>query len=42
LGKLVPFMMNYFFVCKNCSPTGLENFKKNQASEYKYLRTSTL
>ena len=36
LGKLVPFMMNYFFVCKNCSPTGLESFKKNQASEYKY------
>lgn len=31
LGKLVPFMMNYFFVCKNCSPTGLESFKKNQA-----------
>nr|CAG4644671.1 EOG090X03NS [Leptodora kindtii] len=31
LGKLVPFMMNYVFVCKNCSPTGLENFKKNQA-----------
>nr|CAH0108335.1 unnamed protein product [Daphnia galeata] len=26
LGKLVPFMMNY-----NCSPTGLESFKKNQA-----------
>ncbi|KAK7865162.1 hypothetical protein R5R35_002221 [Gryllus longicercus] len=32
LGKLVPFMMNYFFVCKNCSPTGLESFKKNQAA----------
>ncbi|XP_069680550.1 set1/Ash2 histone methyltransferase complex subunit ASH2 [Periplaneta americana] len=31
LGKLVPFMMNYFFLCKNCSPTGLESFKKNQA-----------
>ncbi|XP_046392588.1 set1/Ash2 histone methyltransferase complex subunit ASH2 isoform X1 [Ischnura elegans] len=31
LGKLVPFMMNYFFVCKNCSSTGLESFKKNQA-----------
>ncbi|XP_014210534.1 set1/Ash2 histone methyltransferase complex subunit ASH2 [Copidosoma floridanum] len=31
LGKLVPFMMNYVFVCKNCSQTGLENFKKNPA-----------
>ncbi|XP_029044148.2 set1/Ash2 histone methyltransferase complex subunit ASH2 [Osmia bicornis bicornis] len=31
LGKLVPFMMNYIFMCKNCSPTGLESFKKNQA-----------
>ncbi|XP_075217314.1 set1/Ash2 histone methyltransferase complex subunit ash2 isoform X2 [Lycorma delicatula] len=31
LGKLVPFMMNYVFMCKNCSPTGLESFKKNQA-----------
>jgi len=31
LGKLVPFMMNYVFICKNCSPTGLESFKRNQA-----------
>ncbi|KAJ8683163.1 hypothetical protein QAD02_018955 [Eretmocerus hayati] len=31
LGKLVPFMMNYVFICKNCSQTGLESFKKNQA-----------
>ena len=31
LGKLVPFMMNYVFMCKNCSPTGIESFKKNQA-----------
>lgn len=31
LGKLVPFMMNYVFLCKNCSPTGMESFKKNQA-----------
>ncbi|CAH1725860.1 set1/Ash2 histone methyltransferase complex subunit ASH2 [Aphis gossypii] len=31
LGKLVPFMVNYIFVCKNCSPTGLESFKKNPA-----------
>ncbi|CAH1407698.1 unnamed protein product [Nezara viridula] len=29
LGKLVPFMLNYVFVCKNCSNTGLESFKKN-------------
>lgn len=34
LGKLVPFLTNYFFVCKNCSPTGLESFKKNQARKY--------
>ncbi|KAF4517988.1 hypothetical protein B566_EDAN008823 [Ephemera danica] len=32
LGKLVPFMMNYVFLCKNCSSTGLENFKKSQAA----------
>ncbi|CAG7727789.1 unnamed protein product, partial [Allacma fusca] len=31
LGKLVPFMTNYVFICKNCSPTGLESFKRNQA-----------
>ncbi|XP_014237244.1 set1/Ash2 histone methyltransferase complex subunit ASH2 isoform X1 [Trichogramma pretiosum] len=31
LGKLVPFMTNYVFTCKNCSQTGLESFKKNQA-----------
>ncbi|KAL1459493.1 hypothetical protein WDU94_011469 [Cyamophila willieti] len=31
IGKLVPFMMNYVFICKNCSNTGLESFKKNQA-----------
>ncbi|XP_044263008.1 set1/Ash2 histone methyltransferase complex subunit ASH2 isoform X1 [Tribolium madens] len=31
LGKLVPFMANYIFLCKNCSPTGLESFKKSQA-----------
>ncbi|KAF5297236.1 hypothetical protein FQR65_LT19730 [Abscondita terminalis] len=34
LGKLVPFMSNYIFVCKNCSLTGLETFKKNQARMY--------
>jgi len=26
-------MVNYIFVCKNCSPTGLESFKKNPASK---------
>lgn len=31
LGKLVPFLSNYVFMCKNCSPTGLESFKKTQA-----------
>lgn len=37
LGKIVPFMMNYTFVCKNCSPTGLESFRKTQACKYYYL-----
>lgn len=32
LGKLIPFSTNYIFVCKNCSPTGLESFRKSQAS----------
>ncbi|XP_055677181.1 set1/Ash2 histone methyltransferase complex subunit ASH2 isoform X1 [Lutzomyia longipalpis] len=32
LGKLLPFLTNYTFVCKNCSTTGLETFKKSQAS----------
>lgn len=31
LGKLVPFLTNYVFLCKNCSPTGLESYKKVQA-----------
>jgi Set1/Ash2 histone methyltransferase complex subunit ASH2 len=31
LGKLVPFLSNYVFLCKNCSATGLESFKKTQA-----------
>jgi hypothetical protein len=34
LGKLVPFMMNYVFFCKNCSASGLESFKKNQAGQH--------
>ncbi|XP_055547342.1 set1/Ash2 histone methyltransferase complex subunit ASH2 isoform X1 [Wyeomyia smithii] len=32
LGRLVPFVMNYVFVCKNCSMTGLESFRKTQAT----------
>lgn len=32
LGKLVPFMTNYSFFCKNCSTSGLESFKKTQAA----------
>ncbi|XP_027227243.1 set1/Ash2 histone methyltransferase complex subunit ASH2 isoform X1 [Penaeus vannamei] len=31
LGKLVPFMLNYTFTCKNCSTNGVESFKKTQA-----------
>lgn len=34
LGKLVPFLFNYVFHCKNCSPTGLEMFRKSQAREF--------
>ncbi|XP_065372374.1 set1/Ash2 histone methyltransferase complex subunit ASH2 isoform X1 [Calliphora vicina] len=32
MGKLVPFITNYVFICKNCSPSGLENFRRSQAS----------
>ncbi|KAL9694160.1 hypothetical protein quinque_013445 [Culex quinquefasciatus] len=32
LGRLVPFLQNYVFVCKNCSVTGLETFRKTQAT----------
>lgn len=42
LGKLVPFMMNYVFFCKNCSPTGLESFKKNQARRFPFVLQSTI
>lgn len=42
LGNIVPFMMNYVFMCKNCSPTGLENFKKNQARKYVFLELSLI
>ncbi|XP_018013745.1 set1/Ash2 histone methyltransferase complex subunit ASH2 [Hyalella azteca] len=31
LGQLVPFMLNYSFTCKTCSPSGVEQFKKAQA-----------
>ena len=33
LGKLVPFLSNYTFTCRNCSNTRLETFKKHQARE---------
>lgn len=33
MGKLIPFATNYIFFCKNCSPTGLESFRKCQASK---------
>lgn len=33
MGKLIPFATNYMFFCKNCSPTGLESFRKCQASK---------
>ncbi|XP_045467544.1 set1/Ash2 histone methyltransferase complex subunit ASH2 [Harmonia axyridis] len=31
MGKLVPFLTNYVFLCKNCSPSNLESFRKTQA-----------
>ncbi|XP_056635271.1 set1/Ash2 histone methyltransferase complex subunit ASH2 [Diorhabda sublineata] len=40
LGKLVPFMSNYIFLCKNCSPTGLESFKKSQAQSQQMCVTA--
>ena len=33
MGKLIPFSTNYIFFCKNCSNTGLESFRKCQASK---------
>lgn len=32
MGKLIPFATNYIFFCKNCSNTGLESFRKTQAT----------
>lgn len=32
LGKCVPFMTNYTFLCKNCNVTGMENFTKKQSN----------
>jgi len=31
LGALVPFCVAYSFTCRNCSPNGVEHFKKGQA-----------
>lgn len=33
LGKLIPFATNYVFVCKGCTPNGVETFRKCQASK---------
>ena len=32
MGKLLPFSMNYIFVCKNCNITKLESYRRTQAS----------
>ncbi|XP_048248232.1 set1/Ash2 histone methyltransferase complex subunit ASH2-like isoform X1 [Haliotis rufescens] len=32
IGKCIPFMTNYQFICKNCNQTGLESCQKKQAS----------
>jgi len=37
LGELVPFMVNYIFICKNCSSTGLESFRKYPASKHSFF-----
>lgn len=42
LGKLIPFSTNYVFVCKNCSPTGLESFRKSQACMSLQIRCQIL
>lgn len=33
LGKLIPFASNYVFFCKACTPSGVESFRRCQASE---------
>ncbi|XP_041364541.1 set1/Ash2 histone methyltransferase complex subunit ASH2-like [Gigantopelta aegis] len=32
IGKCIPFMANYHFCCKNCSPNGMESFQKKPAT----------
>lgn len=32
MGKLLAFSMNYVFTCKFCSPTGLEIYRRTQAT----------
>lgn len=32
MGKLLSFSMNYVFTCKFCSPTGLEIYRRTQAT----------
>uniref|UniRef100_T1INU9 B30.2/SPRY domain-containing protein n=1 Tax=Strigamia maritima TaxID=126957 RepID=T1INU9_STRMM len=39
-GKCVPFMTNYSFCCKMCSPTGIESFTKKQANFSQMCQTA--
>ena len=32
MGKLLPFSMNYIFVCKNCNVSKLESYRRTQAT----------
>lgn len=32
MGKLLPFSMNYIFICKNCNVSKLESYRRTQAS----------
>ncbi|KAH8265089.1 hypothetical protein KR044_003516 [Drosophila immigrans] len=36
-GKILPFITNYIFVCKNCSGAGHESFRKSQASKFRRI-----
>ncbi|KAL9899009.1 set1/Ash2 histone methyltransferase complex subunit ash2 isoform 1-T1 [Glossina fuscipes fuscipes] len=40
LGRLVPLISNYIFLCKNCSHNGLENFRRSQATIQQMCQTA--
>ncbi|GAB6028371.1 transcription factor, contains a PHD finger motif [Chamberlinius hualienensis] len=40
LGKCVPFMTNYTFLCKECNPSGIELFNKRQSTFIQMCQTT--